>query len=164
MRARHKYASLGQALSASGQDRITLTFFEIETLLGEPLPRSARNRRDWWANRKKASQAAAWMEAGYQVYGLNLAEQRVTFKKQAQGYLIRREGENIAWDGETIKALRLHMGMNQAEFAEQLGVRQQTISEWETGSYAPSRATRKYLTLVAERAGFLYGQEQSIEP
>jgi DNA-binding transcriptional regulator YiaG len=54
--------------------------------------------------------------------------------------------------------LRQYLGLSQAQFAEQLGVRQQTISEWETGMYAPSRATRKYLTLVAERAGFSYGE------
>ncbi len=51
------------------------------------------------------------------------------------------------------------MGLSQAELAAELGVRQQTISEWETGMYQPKRAMSKLLTLVAERAGFTYGQE-----
>jgi len=55
--------------------------------------------------------------------------------------------------------LRRHMGLSQAELAAELGVRQQTISEWETGMYQPKRAMSKLLTLVAERAGFTYGQE-----
>ena len=33
--------------------------------------------------------------------------------------------------GPMIHALRKSMGMNQSEFADVLGVRQQTISEWE---------------------------------
>ncbi len=89
---------------------------------------------------------------------LTLPDERVTFGKPVRIYKIRRSGESVAWDSELIKSLRYHMGLSQAEFAEKLGVRQQTISEWETGIYAPSRATRKYLTLVGERAGFVYGE------
>ena len=48
------------------------------------------------------------------------------------------------------------MGMSQQEFADVLGVRQQTISEWERGVYAPSRSRSKHLNLVAERVGMDY--------
>ena len=37
------------------------------------------------------------------------------------------------WDGEKIRALRSHLKLTQNEMAEQLGTRQQTISEWEKG-------------------------------
>jgi DNA-binding transcriptional regulator YiaG len=40
--------------------------------------------------------------------------------------------------------------------ADQLGTRQQTISEWETGMYQPRGASSTLLTMVAERAGFEY--------
>jgi DNA-binding transcriptional regulator YiaG len=50
------------------------------------------------------------------------------------------------------------MEFSQAELAEELGVRQQTISEWETGMYQPKRAMSKLLTMVAEQAGFRYGE------
>jgi len=63
---------------------------------------------------------------------------------------------DIPWDAETIKQLRDFMGLTQQQFAEELGVRQQTISEWEVGKYTPRRSTSKYLSLVAERAGFTY--------
>jgi DNA-binding transcriptional regulator YiaG len=53
-------------------------------------------------------------------------------------------------------ALRSHLGLNQAGLAEALGVRQQTISEWESGRYEPSRARSKHLSLIAEGAGFRY--------
>jgi DNA-binding transcriptional regulator YiaG len=66
------------------------------------------------------------------------------------------------WDAESIKALREHMDLSQQALADELGMRQQTISEWETGMYKPRRSTSKYLSLIAERAGFEYtvGQEE----
>jgi DNA-binding transcriptional regulator YiaG len=40
------------------------------------------------------------------------------------------------------------------EFAEQMGVRRQTISEWENGLYEPDRSTAKFLELIAKHANF----------
>ena len=40
-----------------------------------------------------------------------------------------------------------------------MGTRQQTISEWETGMYRPRGASLTLLSLVAERAGYRYGNE-----
>jgi DNA-binding transcriptional regulator YiaG len=40
--------------------------------------------------------------------------------------------------------------------AEQLGTRQQTISEWEKGMYCPRGASSTLLSIVAERAKFKY--------
>ena len=70
------------------------------------------------------------------------------------------------WDAESIKALREHMALSQQALADELGTRQQTISEWETGMYKPRRSTGNYLSLVAERAGFEYAavsEEESEE-
>ena len=61
-----------------------------------------------------------------------------------------------AWDAGKVKALRSHMGLTQDELASQLGTRQQTISEWETGMYQPRGISERLLTMVAERAGFEY--------
>ncbi len=72
----------------------------------------------------------------------------------------RRAAYEVDWDPERIKALRRHMGMTQRQLADELGVRQQTISEWEVGMYVPRRSTGKYLSLIAERVGFEYGSEE----
>ena len=40
--------------------------------------------------------------------------------------------------------------------ADELGTRQQTVSEWETSLYRPRGASARLLTIVAERAGFEY--------
>jgi len=156
MKPGSKYYPLHQRLSQSLQDEVTLTFTEIEALLGEPLPSSAHTRRDWWSNRRAAPPAAAWHEAGYRVIQADIENRRVSFRKIMRKPKAAREGDLILWDSEMVHSLRDHMGLSQAQFADELGVRQQTVSEWETGVYAPSRATCKYLSLVAERAGFSY--------
>jgi putative transcriptional regulator len=60
------------------------------------------------------------------------------------------------WDAESVRALRKHMGMTQQQMSDELGTRQQTISEWETGMYRPRGGMNRLLTFVAERAGFDY--------
>ena len=68
----------------------------------------------------------------------------------------RRVEYTVEWNPETIRALREHLGLTQKQLADELGVRQQTISEWEIGMYIPRRSTQKYLSLIAERKGFKY--------
>jgi transcriptional regulator with XRE-family HTH domain len=60
------------------------------------------------------------------------------------------------WDAESVRALREYMGLTQQQMSEELGTRQQTISEWETGMYSPRGGTNRLLTLVAEQVGFEY--------
>ena len=60
------------------------------------------------------------------------------------------------WDSQRIQALRHHLGLTQRELAEQLGTRQQTISEWETGMYQPRGASATLLSVIAERSKFKY--------
>ncbi|RLC61310.1 MAG: XRE family transcriptional regulator [Chloroflexi bacterium] len=60
------------------------------------------------------------------------------------------------WDSESVRLLREYLGMTQQQMSEELGTRQQTISEWETGMYRPRGGMNRLLTLVAERAGFDY--------
>jgi DNA-binding transcriptional regulator YiaG len=55
------------------------------------------------------------------------------------------------------------MACTQGKLAQDLGVRQQTVSEWETGLYRPRGASRAMLSLVAERARFPY-RASSQEP
>jgi putative transcriptional regulator len=69
---------------------------------------------------------------------------------------VSRRQVKYQWDSESVRALRDHMGMTQQQMAEELGTRQQTISEWETGMYRPRGGMNRLLTLVAEQAGFEY--------
>ena len=75
----------------------------------------------------------------------------------------RRMGRRPRWDAPEIRRLRRFMGLSQDSLAQELGVRQQTVSEWETGRYQPRGAADRLLSMVAERAGFRYGDGGSPE-
>jgi len=61
-----------------------------------------------------------------------------------------------SWDAGRIRALRKHIKLTQVEMADQLGTRQQTISEWEKGLYEPRGASAKLLSIIADRSSFKY--------
>jgi len=157
MKPDSKYQPLLEFLQQSNQEEIILTFAEIEELMNDTLPDSAHKKRAWWSNRSKgALQASAWMEAGYRVEDVDLEQQRVTFRQPTAKPKVQRVGDTVLWNAQLIKALRRHMGLTQAEFAQKLGVYQQTVSQWENSAYEPTLATSKYLTLIAQQAGFEY--------
>jgi DNA-binding transcriptional regulator YiaG len=60
-----------------------------------------------------------------------------------------REGR---WDADAVRALRRRLGLTQAELAERLGTRQQTVSEWETGASRPRGMSQRLLRMVAEES------------
>ena len=64
------------------------------------------------------------------------------------------------WSKDEIKALRQHLNLTQVKLAEELGTRQQTISEWEKGMYSPRGASVTLLSIIAERSGFSYGAKE----
>ncbi|MBM4445754.1 MAG: helix-turn-helix transcriptional regulator [Chloroflexi bacterium] len=64
--------------------------------------------------------------------------------------------KKVDWNRQRILALRQHLRLTQAKLADELGTRQQTISEWETGMYKPRGTSATLLTLIAERSGFKY--------
>jgi len=66
----------------------------------------------------------------------------------------RRRGP--VWNAQQVRALRQHLGLTQEQMAAEMGARQQTISEWETGQYQPRGTSVRLLVLIAEREGFPY--------
>lgn len=76
----HQYEPLRSHLAQQGKSPVTMTFEQIERLLGRPLPPSARGHsmRQWWANTDTHSQAKAWLEAGRKAK-LDARKKAVTF-------------------------------------------------------------------------------------
>lgn len=68
----------------------------------------------------------------------------------------RKKRARETWLPEGVIALRRYLGLSQEALAEELGMRQQTVSEWETGRYRPRGASARMLSVIAERAGFQY--------
>ncbi|MDA1010016.1 MAG: helix-turn-helix domain-containing protein [Chloroflexi bacterium] len=62
------------------------------------------------------------------------------------------EAAPIPWDAGSVRALRDRLGITQAELAERVGTRQQTVSEWETGASRPRRMSQRLLSIVAEES------------
>ena len=156
-----KYDPLRYYLHQSNADELTLSLAEIEAILDAKLPPSARSQRAWWGNRRRgALQARAWLDVDYRVETIKLDTEdyrsgRIAFRKLGL-YELRREEGQVVWTGEMIRALRQRLGLSQMELADELGMRQQTISEWENSVYMPRRSSSKLLTYFAERAGFEY--------
>jgi len=67
----------------------------------------------------------------------------------------------IGWDAGRVRALRKYLGLSQQEMAQEMGIRQQTVSEWETGAYAPRGASVRLLSMVAEQRRFYEVQDGS---
>lgn len=151
-----KYYPLFEHLHKCAQKETTLTFSKIEAILDDTLPASAFNKKNWWSNRDSASalQAKAWVSAGYHIDSVELTQQTVTFREFQAEYKIQKKDGVVVWQQDAIKALRKHMSLTQAQFAQELGVRRQTVSEWENGVYDPDRSTTKFLGLIAKQANF----------
>lgn len=70
--------------------------------------------------------------------------------QEPRPYRFRRQPD--PWTATRVLALRRRLGLSQAAFAGEIGVRQQTVSEWETGRYQPRGATARLLGMLAETA------------
>lgn len=75
-----------------------------------------------------------------------------------------RKKKTIQWDSERIKSLRSHLKKTQQEMADDLGTRQQTISDWENGYYRPRGTSSTLLNIVAERSNFRYRPKRAPKP
>ncbi len=68
----------------------------------------------------------------------------------------RRAKYQASWNARRVRALRETLRLTQQQMADELGTRQQTVSEWETSLYRPRGASATLLGIIAERAGFTY--------
>lgn len=80
----YHYAPLRDFLAARGDRSVTLSFKEIEGLIGRKLPPSASGKvsRQWWSNAASHSHARAWLSVGRKAK-LNLDARTVTFSRPA---------------------------------------------------------------------------------
>jgi len=80
-----KYAPLGRYLQALPASRsgVTLSFADIERIIGAPLPPSAtEHHHKWWANQSQGTRAPHWDAAGFKVDGVDLARRLVRFVRK----------------------------------------------------------------------------------
>ena len=134
---------------------IELTFAEVEAILDSRLPPSAKSTRAWWAN-GAAPHAQAWQQAGWLVDDVDFEGEAVVFRPERISYRVSPIRKSKSWSGSQIKALREFAGWSQQELADRMAVRQQTISDWETGAHTARRSMGKLLEMIAREVGFPY--------
>jgi len=83
MNRKSKYKRLEEYLSSLDVKEISLSIEDIENIIEEPLPKSAR-MRTWWSNDPESghSQAYSWTRAGYTV---SLKGDMRIFRKKTMG-------------------------------------------------------------------------------
>lgn len=92
MKEGSKYQPLLEFLRGSDQNEITLSFAEIENLIKDTLPNSAKIKRAWWSNRSKgALQASAWIKAGIGLKMLILKKQQIKFYKPPNNFQVQAQ-------------------------------------------------------------------------
>ena len=75
-----KYDPLGHYLRQQTQRRVPMTFRQVESVIGGPLPASARKHRPWWANDATGhAHANAWLAAGYRTEQVDMAGENLVF-------------------------------------------------------------------------------------
>ena len=80
----NKYAPLTRFLRQQEAPRITMTFHEVEEVLGFSLPASAWKYPAWWSNAASGqSQVKSWRDAGWETRDLDLRGRKVTFVRVA---------------------------------------------------------------------------------
>lgn len=61
---------------------IQLTFNQVEEVIQNNLPPSARNHRNWWANDAVShTQSQQWLDVGWRVSNVNMSNEKVTFSR-----------------------------------------------------------------------------------
>jgi hypothetical protein len=78
-----KYSKLQAYLSASPIGTVVLSLTQVETILGTPLPSSARKYEMWWNNDDPShSHCRAWGAAGFDAHP-DLGSGRVRFERKS---------------------------------------------------------------------------------
>src|ERR1043166_1346729 len=81
MRCLGKYSNLGKFLREQKRSAIPMTFAEGETIIGQPLPRSARYPA-WWSNNPSNNvMTKVWLDAGFKTEQVDTQAKKVVFRK-----------------------------------------------------------------------------------
>jgi hypothetical protein len=79
-----KYVPLARHLAKREHLPVQLRFSDVEEMVGESLPLSARKHRAWWGNESSPFrvQAVAWMGSGWKVAEVDLTSEWVRFERR----------------------------------------------------------------------------------
>ncbi|THD45039.1 MAG: hypothetical protein E7774_08795 [Bradyrhizobium sp.] len=103
-----KYQPLTQHLRTQRANSVTMSFSEIERVLGAKLPPSASSHRAWWSNNPTNNvMTKAWLEAGFHSGQVDLAGRKLVFKRVKAAQQPPSFAENPQSDFVTLRKLGL---------------------------------------------------------
>jgi hypothetical protein len=81
-----KYQPLETHLAACNAGAVSMTFVEIEAVIGAKLPAAAHTHRSWWSNNAANNvMTRSWLAAGYRTERVDIPGQALTFRRIADG-------------------------------------------------------------------------------
>jgi len=80
-----KYAPLEKHLLNKGIESVPMHFSDIENIIDDDLPPSARKHRAWWSNNPSNSVITyAWLSAGYKTSQVDLEHEKLVFRRTSK--------------------------------------------------------------------------------
>ena len=96
MKSSSKYQPLLAYLQAQRGSHVSMSFAEIERVLGTKLPPSARSRRAWWSNNPTSNaRTKAWLEAGFHSEQVDLEDRKLVFRRVSSGPQAQATAANV---------------------------------------------------------------------
>ncbi|MEM3715565.1 MAG: hypothetical protein QW341_01165 [Candidatus Bathyarchaeia archaeon] len=82
--SRNKYMELSIFLAKKARflSELTLSFSEIEEIIGDRLPDSAYEQKGWWSNLRGRLPSEAWLTVGWMVKEVDLEKRVVSFVRE----------------------------------------------------------------------------------
>jgi len=76
-----RYANLGKYLQEQKSSLISMTFAEVEAIVGHPLPRSARYQAWWSNNPSNNAMTTVWRQAGFKTENVDMERRSLVFRR-----------------------------------------------------------------------------------
>ncbi|GLK74829.1 hypothetical protein GCM10008171_00810 [Methylopila jiangsuensis] len=77
-----KYQALTSHLKSQKNSYVSMSFEELERVIGVPLPRSASAHRAWWSNNPTNNvMTHAWLAAGFRTEQVDMEGRRLVFRR-----------------------------------------------------------------------------------
>ena len=94
-----KYAPFEMYLKSARVDTLTLTFAEIESIIKDQLPPSARKYRSWWINNtSKNAMTQSWITAGFKVTQVNMNDETLEIIKTGDENASEQSSNSSVWE------------------------------------------------------------------
>lgn len=81
-----KYEPLGQFLRKQSGDMISMTFKQVEKIIGSKLPSSKESRTFWSNNPRNNVMTKEWLEAGYETELVDVVSGKLQFRRKTSGH------------------------------------------------------------------------------